>query len=179
LPDVSLALTAYIASPFIKKAWALHAVSVRDKKIISIQYWRSISMNRNSVARTLFSSVFVLLLLSPTACHLKSLGIQIGEEPRPMGGPPPHAPAHGYRAKHNYHYYPSAQVYFDISRRVYFYLDGDNWKMTVSLPTRFRIKLGEHVAIEMDSDKPYTQFEKHKKKYPPGQLKKKKRKKWS
>lgn len=32
------------------------------------------------------------------------------------GGPPPWAPAHGYRAKHSYHYYPSAEVYFDTGR---------------------------------------------------------------
>jgi hypothetical protein len=39
------------------------------------------------------------------------------------------------------------------------------------------------VVIEMDSDKPYTHFDSHKKKYPPGQRKKeknwaKKHKKW-
>jgi hypothetical protein len=30
----------------------------------------------------------------------------------------------------------------------------------------------------MDTDKPYTRYEEHKRKYPPGQLKKKKKKKW-
>jgi len=47
----------------------------------------------------------------------------------------------------------------------------------VSLPTNLRVKLGDYVTIDMDTDKPYTHFAEHKKKYPPGQLKKKD--KWS
>ena len=49
--------------------------------------------------------------------------------------------------------------------------------MSVSLPEHLRIKLGNSVSIDMDTDRPYTHFEEHKKKYPPGQLKKKKKKK--
>jgi hypothetical protein len=89
-------------------------------------------------------------------------------------GPPPHAPAHGYRAKHAYRYFPGSHVYFDVRRKVYFYLRGDQWKMSVALPEDIRLHACDYVSIEMDSDKPYTQFAKHKKKYPPGQLKKKK-----
>ncbi len=40
------------------------------------------------------------------------------------GGPPPWAPAHGYRAKHRYRYYPSAEIYFDLGRGIYFYYEG-------------------------------------------------------
>ena len=47
--------------------------------------------------------------------------------------------------------------------------------MSVSLPQNLRVRLGDHVIIEMDSDKPYTSYEEHKRKYPPGQLKKKKK----
>ena len=35
------------------------------------------------------------------------------------------------------------------------------------------MRLGDHVSIEMDTDKPYTHYQEHKRKYPPGQLKKK------
>ena len=94
------------------------------------------------------------------------------------GGPPPHAPAHGYRAKHNYRYYPSACVYFDISRKVYFHLVQGAWQISVSLPRALQLQLGNFVSIEMDTDKPYTKFKDHKRKYPPGQLKKK-NKKWA
>ena len=95
------------------------------------------------------------------------------------GGPPPHAPAHGYRAKYNYRYYPSSSVYFDIYRKVYFYLEGKRWRMSISLPKELRLRIGDYVSIEMNTDKPYKYYNDHKRKYPPGQLKKKeKKKKW-
>jgi len=123
-----------------------------------------------------------LFMVSLNACSVNRGGIHVGDR-RPVvkHGPPPHAPAHGYIAKHMYYYYPEAYVYFDISRQVYFFLEGDRWRMSVSLPHSVYVRLGDHVAIEMNSDKPYTQFHSHKKKYPPGQLKKKKKwakKKW-
>ena len=93
------------------------------------------------------------------------------------GGPPAHAPAHGYRAKHKYRYYPSCSVYYDSGRRLYFYLRGDNWKVGASLPNSLRVGLGDYVSIEMDTDKPYKHHKEHKTKYPPGQLKKKNKKK--
>ena len=90
-------------------------------------------------------------------------------------GPPPHAPAHGYRAKYRYNYYPDVNVYLDIDRRLYFYLEGDEWIVSVSLPDRIRFRLGDHVTLEMNTDKPYAKQKEHKVKYPPGQLKKKKK----
>ena len=55
------------------------------------------------------------------------------------GGPPPHAPAHGYRAKHQYRYYPSCSVYYDYGRKIYFYVKGDHWEVGASLPSHLRI----------------------------------------
>jgi hypothetical protein len=80
-------------------------------------------------------------------------------------GPPPHAKAHGYRAKHTYRYYPSANAYYDVERKSYFYLEGNNWRMGVSLPDSLSVSLGKYVTVEMDSDKPYTKFEEHKRLY--------------
>ncbi len=95
------------------------------------------------------------------------------------GGPPPHAPAHGYRAKqqYNYRYYPSRSVYYDAGRGLYFYLRGKNWEVGASLPNHLRMGLGDSVRIELDTDKPYIYHADHVKKYPPGQMKKKKHKK--
>ncbi len=92
-------------------------------------------------------------------------------------GPPAHAPAHGYRAKHQYRYYPSRSVYYDTGRKIYFYLRGDNWEVGASLPSSLRVGLGGSVSIEMDTDKPYIHHAEHIKKYPPGQ-KNKKKDKW-
>jgi len=97
------------------------------------------------------------------------------------GGPPPHAPAHGYRAKYQYRYYPSCSVYYDYGRKIYFYIKGDHWEFGVSLPSHLQIGLGDSVNIELDTDKPYIYHSEHVKKYPPGQLKNKDKKKhkWS
>ena len=77
----------------------------------------------------------------------RSVGITIGDRQEPeyrvhhkRTGPPPHAPAHGYRKKFGYEYYPTANVYYDQSRKVYFYLAGSNWEMGVSLPSTLRVK---------------------------------------
>jgi hypothetical protein len=145
-------------------------------------------MKPHTITKIVACSVFTIFLFSFGACQIKSLGVQIGDEPEPVvvakskpkGGPPPHAPAHGYRAKHSYHYYPSCFVYFDVSRKCYFYLAEDGWKVSASLPVHMRVQLGDYVSIEMDTDRPYTKFKEHQKKYPPGQLKNKKKKKnWS
>jgi hypothetical protein len=87
-------------------------------------------------------------------------------------GPPPHAPAHGYRAKHTYRYYPDVEVYFDLTKRVYFYQESRQWSVSASLPDYLRLRLGDHVVISMASEVPYTQLAVHKQKYPPGQAKK-------
>ena len=80
-------------------------------------------------------------------------------------GPPPHAKAHGYRAKHTYRYYPSANAYYDVEKKSYFYLEGNNWRVGVSLPDNLNVRLGSYVTIGMDSDKPYASFEAHKSQY--------------
>ena len=95
------------------------------------------------------------------------------------GGPPAHAPAHGYRAKHQYRYYPTQMVYHDTDRGLYFYLKGDNWEVGASLPSRLKAGLGESVTIELDTDKPYVHNSDHIKKYPPKRPKGKKHKKWA
>ena len=87
-------------------------------------------------------------------------------------GPPAHARAHGYRAKHQYRYYPSCSVYYDTGRKLYFYLKGDNWEVGASLPSSLRVGLGDSVSIELDTDKPYIHHKDHQKKYPPKASKK-------
>lgn len=82
------------------------------------------------------------------------------------GGPPPHAPAHGYRAKHQYRYYPSRNVYYDQGRGVYFYIRGDGWAVGASLPTHLQSDLGYAVHLDMDTDRPYQFNAEHQKQYP-------------
>ena len=96
------------------------------------------------------------------------------------GGPPPYAPAHGYRAKHQYRYYPSCSIYYDTGRRLYFYLKGDNWEVGASLPSKLKVGLGESVTLELETTKPYLHHAEHAEKYRPKTHKNKKNKhgKW-
>ena len=73
-------------------------------------------------------------------------------------GPPAHAPAHGYRRKHKYHYYPAKNVYYDLERKLYFYSQGGQWKTGMELPTSIRLNLGKSTALELDTDVPYRTF---------------------
>jgi hypothetical protein len=86
-------------------------------------------------------------------------------------GPPPWAPAHGYRAKHQYHYYPASYVYFDIGRQLYFYYQGTGWQVSARLPAGIRIDIEDYIVLEMETDKPYQYHAEVAKRYPPGQAK--------
>jgi hypothetical protein len=94
-------------------------------------------------------------------------------EPSEKGGPPPWAPAHGYRAKHKYRYYPNSSVYYDSARGVYFYYDRDEWHIKSLLPDWIRIDKSDYVTIEMDTDRPYEFHSDVYRKYPPGHQKNK------
>ena len=139
-------------------------------------------MKRFAVVSIVFLMVCIAFLFSSSGCMTTGGGVFVASGPGPSVGPPPHAVAHGYRAKHTYRYYPDVCVYFDIVSGEYFYQDGGTWRMSASLPVSLSLNLGSHVMISMDSDRPYTEFKTHKAKYPPGQMKKKKvskkKKKW-
>ncbi len=104
-------------------------------------------------------------------------GYSKAEHKHKKGGPPAHAKAHGYRAKHKYRYYPDCAVYHDTERSRYFYIKNGNWEVGASLPYNLQIRLGKSVNLEMDTDKPFTYHADHVKKYPPGKKKKSKNKK--
>ncbi len=81
-----------------------------------------------------------------------------------MANPPPWAPAHGYRAKQQYWYYPGQQVYYNPLKKGYHYQDNGEWLFGVKLPSR--IKLGKKVSIDLDANLPYTQHPYVIKQYP-------------
>jgi len=125
--------------------------------------------------RSLKRGVSVAALLALAFAWGCSAGVSTGRRypPHPRHPrPPAHAPAHGHRAKYRYRYYPCAYVYFDIDRRVYFYMEGEVWRMSATLPHSIDISVGTAVTIDLDIDKPYKHFDEHKVKYPPGQAKK-------
>lgn len=115
---------------------------------------------------------FLLFLMSlPAGCV--STGYRSGLY---KPGPPAHAKAYGHRAKHRYRYHPEAAVYFDLDRRLYFHLVSGRWVTTVTLPSELRLRLGDGVTLEIETERPYERYDEHRRKYPPGQLKQKKNK---
>lgn len=137
----------------------------------------TMKMKRSSATRSPFFLALTMtlaVLASPaTVASGFNIDISIGDGDRELAsdasdhrkGPPGHAPAHGYRAKHQYHYYPSADVYFDTGSRIYFYLSNKTWQASATIPLSLKAKLGDHVSLALDSDKPYTRHGEHKKKY--------------
>lgn len=74
-----------------------------------------------------------------------------------LADPPAHAPAHGYRAKQRYVYYPSREVYYAPDSRMWFWLDGGDWQVGVNLPAYYQQYTTGGVSIELGTDRPYTE----------------------
>lgn len=53
-------------------------------------------------------------------------------------GPPPWAPAKGYRAKANYTYFPSLNFYSDNKAGIYFFFENGAWVKRTSLPSKYK-----------------------------------------
>lgn len=133
---------------------------------------------------TSFFIISSILTIGCTASKIKvkyekedNSGYSKAEHKHKKGGPPAHAPAHGYRAKHKYRYYPDSAVYHDTEQGLYFYIKRGSWEVGASLPHNLQMGLGESVSLELDTDKPYTYHGEHVKQYPPGKMKKSKNKK--
>jgi len=115
--------------------------------------------------RAIGIAIVVLLVLPACVVEERRPGTVIEGEKR-GSGPPPWAPAHGYRAKHDYRYYPTAGVYFDISINRYFYYRDGSWQVSVSLPSAIRIDNDDYVHLELETDEPYLYYDEHRKKFP-------------
>jgi hypothetical protein len=97
-------------------------------------------------------------------------------------GPPSHAKAYGHYKKYAYHYYPNLEIYWYPETKTYIVLRSGVW---VEIETRPAILTPaySYVVIKTETSKPWLKHSYYKKKYPPGQLKKKgkykgKKKKW-
>ena len=78
---------------------------------------------------------------------------------------PHHVPSHS--VVYIYDYYPAVRVYYDVERRVYYYLERDRWVSTYNLPPGIQKRLGSSVRMKSDNDRPYLKHKDHFKKYPP------------
>lgn len=86
-------------------------------------------------------------------------------------GPPPWAPAHGYRAKTRYVYFTEHNFYYDNNQGVYIYMSGKNWEVSATIPSLFKnIDLTGAVKIDLDleADDPQRYNAKHLKEFKKG-----------
>ncbi len=107
--------------------------------------------------------IFVLIFVA--GCQ--RIGIGAGAQPQPApppqeikAGPPAHAPAHGYRAKYKYRYYPDSEVYYDTGRNLYFYMANGQWTAAVSLPGSIRLGTS-YASLELNTSRPYEYHDQH------------------
>jgi len=83
-------------------------------------------------------------------------------------GPPPWAPAHGYRANTRYIYFPEYNFYYDLKAGVYIYYKSNKWVISAELDTNFgNIDLSVATKIELDytGEHPERFNREHKEKY--------------
>ena len=92
----------------------------------------------------------------------------VGEKEKGKG-PPPWAPAHGYRRRHVY--FPDQKVYYDNTKGVYITMTNGKWEVSVEIPIALKgvdLKLAAKVELDLDNmDNPQVKFDEHLKLYPP------------
>ena len=72
-------------------------------------------------------------------------------------GPPSWAPAHGYRAKVHQIYFPDYNMYYDLQKGVYIYLNKDRWQINVNRPSilgDIDLNSSRKVELELNTDSP-------------------------
>ncbi len=90
-------------------------------------------------------------------------------------GPPPWAPAQGYRAQTRHVYFPDHNFYFDLQNKVYIYFSGGKWINSVRKPAIFvSVNLGSALKVELDLNTrtPQKYNSAHKLKYKKTKIKK-------
>ncbi len=108
----------------------------------------------------LFRGLVVIMILT-FAFSLDTFG-QGKEEQK---GPPPWAPAHGYRAQTRHVYFPDYNFYFDIQKSVYIHLSGENWQVSANLPSVFSgvdLKISATMELDLYTDTPQKYNSDHK-----------------
>ena len=109
-------------------------------------------------------AALLLLISGCVAVVERPADVEVVESDRQ--GPPPWAPAHGWRRQNEtYHYYPTTQVYYYPSARRYYWLEGREWRYGDRLPRYYVIRDNERVILDLDYE-PHRQHAKIKEMYP-------------
>ena len=106
------------------------------------------------------STLLITLLTSAvltTFCYADQVGPNdpSGAARFVYGEAPPWAPPHGQQARFRYQYFPTAQVYYDPIRELFFYQENGQWIKSPALPRYLRNRLGDFVVLDMNTETPY------------------------
>ncbi len=85
-----------------------------------------------------------------------------------QNGPPPWAPAHGWRSHHNY-YFPDYEIYYHVHTAQFIYFSGTTWIYVSALPTAYaHIDLWtcRKIVISYKGKDPYNHIDQHRKSHP-------------
>ena len=94
-----------------------------------------------------FIATISLLMLAPPEAYCQK-----------KGGPPPWAPAHGYRAKTRHIYFPDQNFYFDLQQGMYIYLSSGKWIVAAKLPSIFgglNLTTARQIELDLSTDHPH------------------------
>jgi hypothetical protein len=86
--------------------------------------------------------------------------------------PPPHAPAHGWRAKqvqqghHRYVYYPQREIYYARDRDLWYWLDGGNWQSGARLPRNLSAFVVGGIDLALAGERPYVHHDDVRRQHP-------------
>lgn len=79
---------------------------------------------------------------------------------RVRGAPPPKT------VYHQYWYYPSSRIYYDVTKHVYYLPSANRWVRVKRLPSRYRIDPKERVSLRESGNRPYVRHHEHARRYP-------------
>ena len=71
-------------------------------------------------------------------------------------GPAPWEQRRWYQHSQAYYYYPGGDVYFRPADRVWFYLEGGQWRSSRNLPEFVNVDFNRSVSLTMATDRPYS-----------------------
>ncbi|MFN3403476.1 MAG: hypothetical protein ACK40G_05220 [Cytophagaceae bacterium] len=83
-----------------------------------------------------------------------------------QNGPPPWAPAHGYRAKTRHIYFPDHNFYFDLHKNIFLHLVNGVWTSVPQVPIPgLNLKSLTQIELDFDGNDPFRFNDDHKIKY--------------
>lgn len=116
------------------------------------------------IATKLSAFAFLIVLF----IGLEISDVQAQGREKKQQGPPPWAPAHGYRAKTRHVYFPERNFYYDVQKGVYIYINNGRWEVSVKLPSflsGYNLRSAAKVELDFAGDTPQQYNADHVSKY--------------